>query len=725
MKLKRAHLVNFCQHEDLTAEFSDITGIFGPNGSGKSNLLRAIKFSLTGSLAGTKNDNVRRTSHEVPEAYVETFWEMDNGYQVEIYRSLRSAECWVRHLDRDGGVIASATSSQESSQLIQELTRVSKKVIENFYFVDQDNLRSLVLMTKADRTRLLMDILSLENLEFLWEKLGQVSSEDRLLLATGVESMQLIQQQIEELNGEIALLEVQRDGIQLLSEDHRREKVRLLESMDEYLRLSAEVENLRQQISRCQESLREHQQESCKAQQEIAVLQEKIRQAEEYIRRHDDLIQQLPQIQAHNQRIEEAEQQLAQLRSHPVVEPAAPGEKPDKYARQIASTMEKLTEVRYRLRAIKESRGKSTCPVCQQPANLKKMAEELVPQEKMLADELAKLESKAQELESQWEKYRRDKEAYDNYRKSLEQWEAYRKSLGDRKPIDQALFSEYKRIQSHRDKLLGQLANCKSRQQYAAALSSKLQQELEEIQRKLDSARVSMEGCTVHDSQLYSRIEKQLQDDDRQREVFQNLERTIELRKQDLQKAKRALQAAQERNLLAKRAEVWLDRLDRWRSVIHRSVLAEALIHEFMRLYVEESNRFLDEFDAPFRLVFREGADFAVRMEDGSMEKPDRLSKGQSVVLAICLQLAGHNLVDSSLRVLALDEPTDGLDRKNLGYLADVLAGSVQKVKSLGRQILIVTHQEQLRSFVESAVDLYGSPAVYWNQRAYAAAQHP
>ena len=61
MKAKKLHLLNYCQHRDLTVEFdpdAGLVGIVGEMGAGKSNVVGAIAAAVSGNFDRNKKSRL-------------------------------------------------------------------------------------------------------------------------------------------------------------------------------------------------------------------------------------------------------------------------------------------------------------------------------------------------------------------------------------------------------------------------------------------------------------------------------------------------------------------------------------------------------------------------------------------------------------------------------------------------------------------------------------------
>jgi DNA repair exonuclease SbcCD ATPase subunit len=74
VKAIELEVVNFCQHLRRVIRFPDdgMLAILGRNGTGKTNLVRAVRFALTGDNlnVGTKNENIYKGIRDGEKSFV-------------------------------------------------------------------------------------------------------------------------------------------------------------------------------------------------------------------------------------------------------------------------------------------------------------------------------------------------------------------------------------------------------------------------------------------------------------------------------------------------------------------------------------------------------------------------------------------------------------------------------------------------------------------------------
>lgn len=705
MRLERAILHNICQHRHLDAAFTDATGIFGPNGSGKSNLLRAIKASLTGKLVGTKEDNICRFASSKEGASIRTVWKMDSGDTVTISYGLRPTDRQIEIVSPNGHC-RKESGAAKVNELVRALAGVDASIIDVFYFVDQNDLGAFLKMAKSEQMRLLMEILDLDSLEKTWEHLGTVITNDGALLGQG-ESYEAYDQLIQNAEAEIQQLESALKRLNVLPEEKEKELYDTWQSMQRWLQLKETLNQHQQVVANAEKEIRTSRKNQEDCQKVMAQMEENLRRYEGILDNLKKIVDQAKAAVLHNQRIAHLELLISQQKAACGKEPAKPRIKENAFAESLQQKEAQLASLQYRYETITGTGGdQSKCPVCLQPADLRQMQDDIKQQIDQLSEMIAQLRTAHRENLSQWQRYRADYAAWQSARDTLQNLLKQRQELGERFQENPQAEPEYNRYLEEYQRLKDQYATVRSSYECARKTEEIYTETYRKALKDLRKVEQEMQNLVPYDEQKDRQICETLNVNSERKNEYQKLYGQYRQRLNDRFDWQQKRKAAMERAQKAKKAVVWIEHARQWRETLHRESLGRRLVEEFLKGYAAAANQYLEAFDNPFWLEVTDGSEFIARMPDGSAEKLSRLSKGQSVILSVCLQLAGQALFDANLKVLALDEPTDGLDGKNLGYLADMLAEIVYRVKEFGRQLVVVTHHENLANILDSAIFL-------------------
>lgn len=155
------------------------------------------------------------------------------------------------------------------------------------------------------------------------------------------------------------------------------------------------------------------------------------------------------------------------------------------------------------------------------------------------------------------------------------------------------------------------------------------------------------------------------------------------------------------------RAE-WRDAVREARDLVHRDGLPRAVMLAFLARVEGGVNANLERFDARFRVTASDDLSFAVAFDDGRVQDASRLSPGEKTVLALAYRVAVNPLFARDLGVLALDEPTDGLDSENVAVVGRALEALREVSEERGLQVFVVTHDRRLTDdrFCDDVLDL-------------------
>lgn len=175
--------------------------------------------------------------------------------------------------------------------------------------------------------------------------------------------------------------------------------------------------------------------------------------------------------------------------------------------------------------------------------------------------------------------------------------------------------------------------------------------------------------------------------------------------------ASRARMAEVDRSLAEAGARnAWRALVQEARPLAHRDGLPRMVALDFLSRAEAGVNEALAEFGARFRVAAADDLSFTATFTDGRVQGAQRLSPGEKVVLALAFRVVVNALFARELGVLALDEPTDGLDRENIEVVEKALARLKGVSEERGLQVFVVTHERRLTNarFCDDTLDLGG-----------------
>ena len=156
--------------------------------------------------------------------------------------------------------------------------------------------------------------------------------------------------------------------------------------------------------------------------------------------------------------------------------------------------------------------------------------------------------------------------------------------------------------------------------------------------------------------------------------------------------------------------ERWLDRCESALDWFHHDRLPRLIHKAFLDLLVKTVNRNLVGFRNPFAVRVNEDVSFDVRFPDGETRESKALSVGESDLLGISF-LGAINLTSAQkLGIMVIDEPTASLDADNLVSLFQVLDEWKKDMVRQNRQLIIVTHVEEMAAIADTVFRLPPRP---------------
>jgi DNA repair exonuclease SbcCD ATPase subunit len=154
------------------------------------------------------------------------------------------------------------------------------------------------------------------------------------------------------------------------------------------------------------------------------------------------------------------------------------------------------------------------------------------------------------------------------------------------------------------------------------------------------------------------------------------------------------------------KAASWSKLCSRARDVIHVSGLPMLMMKEYATRINRRVAHYLQVWEAPFRLVLDDNLSFKAVFDTGFELPAARLSGGQKIVASTSFRLAMSDTFAKNVGLLILDEPTNHLDKGNVVHLQQLLVKLKQMSGAAQRQIIIVTHEEQLVGFFDHTIQL-------------------
>lgn len=150
----------------------------------------------------------------------------------------------------------------------------------------------------------------------------------------------------------------------------------------------------------------------------------------------------------------------------------------------------------------------------------------------------------------------------------------------------------------------------------------------------------------------------------------------------------------------------WASVVQAARQVLHVTELPAALMREHGRRLNSRIQYYLQSWEAQFRMWLDEEMTFLCEFTDGRRHEASRLSGGQKIVASTSFRFAMADLFAKGTGVLVLDEPSTALDQANVVHLQKLLLKLKELTGRGDRQIILVTHEVSLMSFLENVIEL-------------------
>lgn len=719
MRLISLELEGVCQHAHLHWEFGPgLIGIFGPNGSGKSNAINAGCYAaLTNDysrVCGGQPGAVRQQSQ--PEEVSRIVLRAEHqGTQFEITRQLSPG---VKHQMIIPGE-PPVRKAGEIQERLEATLGIQRRLIDDYVFVHQRALTEFLSATPAVRAKSFAHLCNTVHAEKCWAMVGDQIEADRSLAAEVVDDTDEIRQQIggyesrrRELDKKVKaarrkLLKPAESAKYKVQVDKRRRYDFLREEQPQQAeRVTTLLENAREAIKSWKARLSEFRT------QEVAYRRAKDRAVEaqkdlDYYTRDKELWE---HKEANRREMETAEK----------AEPKKP--EPCKITQLLANIMAKKATVeadleRCRTWLVARDSGEAACENCGAMLQEVEAAERFQQAE----EEVPKLEAKIVELLQGQDIRRKYDIAITKYEAGCLAWrervnrarqhfKKYAKVVKP-EPIDQnALEQAIQAADDSHTEVYGDdddddqnglegtvnaadrlKEQCKSRHQEAKG-------RLAEIDKGLSECVVSEEDFEVAKTALWqhTEIERDVQTDQARLDEVKGF---IKTKEEELKRTTRVLARSQ-------KARGWIAALEAVREVLHRDQLPRVVHHNALLLMQDGINNTLAEFDSPFRIAPEEDLSLTATFPDGTVIAGEGLSGGQQAVLALAFRWTLGSLFASQVGMLVLDEPTAGLDDRNLDCLENALIGLGHMAKARGYQVVIITHEERLERVFDQVLTL-------------------
>lgn len=704
MWIKRVEIANIGVFEHFEKELTrGSIGVFGRNGSGKStftNLLYAAIGNDFGRFAGAKSDVTRLGMPDKARAYVCLDIE-HNNQNLRIRRGI-SPNCTEVRVD--GGEVI--TDSNKAQVVINELLGCDSRLLNTFAFKTQDRIYDFLVSTPAERARAYQLICRTGQCETVHKLLGEHLARNQATVIDSYDNSDELRRQHAALATSIASLESQAEIIQKdLAGMPKIDQLRtLVADRQTYLSAVADCRQLREQLetantaaSKAAAAAAELLKQKKAADAAVVVNDREVRDAEEQLQRIADYRDTLA-------RRDSLDLKLSGLKKEISLLPAL-AEMPD--LESLAVKKSQLAEAVSRAEVLVETfnrDGVSVCPTCETPVStLRDRIDETDKSLPGLRAALRKITAEQQSARKLAEDIKANTRKAEQLARAVTATEAAIREIevpprpeGDEVAL-RKIVAARDNLRSRARQISSDLATAEIKSAKAAALAEAVAASLTEASGKKIRLKVTR---------------KEAEDADRFISVYgEKSARLFEIAGE--LKGLRAAAAEKKKELTAAVARV--SRLDKERYVnqviavvhdaTHWSNLPSRVAAANMAAMAVDINRNLASLGHPFWVEADASLSF-IAHKPGSPPQPAAwLSTGQKVILALAFWPAVAALWGSDLGVLVLDEPTANLDTENRQLLAGSLREMTARLRG-NRQLIMVTHDQDLRSAFDQVIDL-------------------
>jgi exonuclease SbcC len=154
----------------------------------------------------------------------------------------------------------------------------------------------------------------------------------------------------------------------------------------------------------------------------------------------------------------------------------------------------------------------------------------------------------------------------------------------------------------------------------------------------------------------------------------------------------------------------WLAVVRQAREALHVSQYPARAMREYSTILNRHVEHYLLMLEAQFKMWLDDEMKFMVLFTSGEKRgiqcPATRLSGAEKVLASMSFRLAMADTFARNIGLLVLDEPTAYLDKDNIQHMQNLLLKLREISQVKGRQILIVTHEDSLKGFLDHIIQI-------------------
>jgi exonuclease SbcC len=651
MIIKKLTLNNIRSYINETIEFpKGILLLAGDIGSGKSTLLMALDFALFGFRRGelSGSDLLR---HGADSGSVELEMELGGRY-VKISRQLKRGNTITQNkcslIIND--VVTELTPSELTARILELLgypeTFVRKKAMLFRYsvYTPQEQMKQIVSAEPDKRLNTIRKIFNIE-------KYGKIRANTGIVL-TELRTMQrLCRKEVEDIDEkQKELLQYENELAEIKNKfasanEKKLEQVKIVENIQNQ-RKTVEEEILKQN------ELKRSITESKVKLESISSMNEKMIKEKDELKNKEIVVGEKP-VLIDEELVKKTIQEKERKRNMFADERAVLVKEIDKFRKILTAGL---------------------CDTCEQkvyePERFRMKIDEKQGKMNELVSEISKIEHELANAKQELEENNRNKIKLEKYENAVKQKQEIEKKMGDiEKQINENI-------------------------QILDKLKNEIEEKEKQLNPELDKKKNETDALYEEANSKLIVLEKECSGLEQEKKSKDFLVNKL---KQEIDKK----QKAQEREkklgeLIAMLDPCFMELMTTMENHVMRTLQVEfdSYFRNYFELMVEELNVGINE-------------DFSVRIEQNGYETEfTNLSGGEKTGVALAYRLAMNKIINNlsetinTKNLLILDEPTDGFSNEQLDKLRDVLYNLNLE------QIIIVSHEPKLESFVDNVIRL-------------------
>lgn len=702
--LKKLNAVNFAQHDTLDIDFHPgLTGIIGPCATGKSNMLRAIKLALTGEVKGRKFDELIQQGED--EARVQLDFSVQ-GKDATVERRLASTGNTFRMTlgDREFTSVSSAYETLFSS------IGATPTLLQDVVFCEQKELDALISETESVRKATFQRFFGLKGAEkgrrLLKEELNNVPSQDHS------EDLEEAQQDL--ASAETGLEHLQEE-LEAIPEPDETKIEELEEQISSIRQLEEKIKNLRARKAKMGSSVENFEDRLEKKESRLRDLTEEQDELAEYREDLEDICTRYREQESVRNRLPELKKEAKGLRKRFA---RRDEEEPKKlWEEKVTQLQEERRKVKNRIfgqEQLLRTRGEQIenplitgvevqegrCPTCG--------AGEVYWTEEPSLEEYTRMRARFNEIDGE---LREAKKKMRSARDTTIVWEQKEERLreveGKIEDLSDVSLVETEDYTEARE-YLQRLSTLKTQISSAESSLEELREDLQSARDERESLGEELEEIEVPDEADRRALETQVKTLREQKQKRAVLQGKLEEAEKQVGVFEDRIERLEKKVEEDKRVAEYRHVLTDARKLLHRDRIPSQAARTVMGAVNEKLAFTTDELDCGFTAWFDEDT-FAPVFVDADNPEPQPhhlLSGGQSTILAISTIVTMWELFLPQCDLLVLDEPTEGLDGPFVGALIDFLGNLRTWANEEQNQILLVTHNERLRTTVDQVIEV-------------------